>query len=127
MVDISALVDFSLMAQYRSHTQDRLSYLARYLLIFHQKKDIFLEFHNPKVTGAEAKRQDQELRELIANKRAHEIHSSSVAKRRRHTDQEGLQRVNQRADLICRENYLNFMKMHCLGHFASHVQRFGFI
>jgi len=32
---VSALVDFSLMAQYRSHTPDTLSYLERYLLTFH--------------------------------------------------------------------------------------------
>jgi len=32
---VSALVDFSLMAQYRSHTPNTLSYLERYLLTFH--------------------------------------------------------------------------------------------
>jgi len=39
---VSALVDFPLMAQYHSHTPDTLSYLERYLLTFHQTKDIFL-------------------------------------------------------------------------------------
>jgi len=58
---VSALVDFSLMAQYRSHTPDTLSYPERYLLTFHQRKDIFLEFRTSKATHAEANRHDREL------------------------------------------------------------------
>jgi len=60
---VSALVDFSLMAQYCSHTPDTHCYLERYLLPFHQTKDIFLEFRTSKATPAEANRQDRELRE----------------------------------------------------------------
>jgi len=109
------------MAQYRSHTPDTLSYLERYLLTFHQTKDIFLEFRTLKATGAEANRQDRELREPIAKERAHEIRCTSAAKRRRQADQERLQRVNQQADLIRQENHFNFIKMHYLSHFSSHV------
>ena len=109
---VSALVDFSLMAQYRSHTPDTLSYLERYLLTFHQTNYIFLEFCTSKATHAEANRHDQELPELIANERAHEIHRTSAAKRRWQANQERLQRVDQRADLIRCENQFNFIKMH---------------
>ena len=122
---VSALVDFSLMAQYRSHTPDTLSYLERYLLTFHQTKGIFLEFRTSKDTTAEANCQDRELRELIANERAHEIRRTSAAKRRRQADQARLERVNQQAELIRRENHFNFIKMHYLSHFSSHVPRFG--
>jgi len=115
------------MAQYRSHTPDTLSYLERYLLTFPQTKDIFLEFRTSKATRREANREDQELWELIANERAHEIRRTSAAKRRRQADQERLQRVNQPADLIRRENNFNFIKMHYLSHFSSHVRRFGSI
>jgi len=124
---VSALVDFSLMAQYRSHTPDTLSSLERYLLTFHQTKDIFLEFRTSKATLVEANRQDRELRELIANEHAHEIRHTSVAKRRRQVDQESLQRVNQPADLIRRENHFNFIKMNYLRDISSHVRRFGSI
>jgi len=41
---VSALVDFTLMAQYRSHTPDTLSYMENYPPIFQRTKDIFLEF-----------------------------------------------------------------------------------
>jgi len=80
---VTALVDFSLMAQYRSHTPDTLSYLERYQLTFHQTKGIFLEFRTWKATCAEANCQDGELRELIANERADEIRRTSEAKWRR--------------------------------------------
>ena len=39
---VSMLVDFSLMAQYRSNTPDTLSYMESYLQTFHQTKDIVL-------------------------------------------------------------------------------------
>ena len=60
---ISALVDLTLMAQYRCHTPDTLSYMESYLQTFHQRKDIFLVFRTSKATRAQANRQDRELRE----------------------------------------------------------------
>ena len=41
---VSAAVDFSLMAQLRSHTPDTLVYIESYLQTFHRRKNIFLEF-----------------------------------------------------------------------------------
>jgi len=87
---VSALVDFALMAQYHSHTPDRLCYLAMYLLTFQQTKDIFLEFHTAKATLAEANCQVREFQELSTNKRPHEIRRTSVAKQGRQADQERL-------------------------------------
>jgi len=55
---VSALVDFSLMAQYWSHTADTLSYMESYLHTFHRTKDIFLEFRTSKATHTRADRQD---------------------------------------------------------------------
>jgi len=53
---VSALVDFSLMAQYLSHTPDTLVYMERYLQTFHRTKDIFLEYRTWKATRVEANR-----------------------------------------------------------------------
>jgi len=39
---VSALVDLSLMAQYRSHTPHPLVYMERYLQTFYRTKVIFL-------------------------------------------------------------------------------------
>src|SRR5205807_6416026 len=124
---VSALIDFSLMAQYWSHTPETLSYMEKYLLLFHQTKDVFLEFRPSKATRAEANRQDRELREHMANQHARAPPSHSAAKRRRLADEERRQRIDQRADFIQRENHFNFIKMHYLSHFGSHVRRFGSI
>jgi len=75
----------------------------------------------------EANREDRELREPIANECAHEIRRTSAAKRRRHADAESLQPVNQRADLIRRENPFHFITTHYLSHLSSHLRRFGSI
>ena len=124
---VGTLVDFSLMTQYRSHTPDTLAYMERYLQTFHQTKDIFLEIRTSKSTRAEVNRQDRELRILMGNQIAQEAHHISAAQRRRQADQNRLERVNGRADLIQGENHFNFIKMHYLSHCASHVPRFGFI
>jgi len=124
---VSALVDFSLMAQYRSHTPDTLSYMESYRQTFHRTKDIFLEFRTLKATRTRADRQDQELRELMADQRAKDVHHRTIANRCRQADQERVERCNPRVDLIRRENHFNFIKMHYLTHFASHAWRFGSI
>jgi len=41
---IRAVVDFNIMAQYRSHTAETITYMEDYLDTFHRMKDIFLEF-----------------------------------------------------------------------------------
>jgi len=124
---VSALVDLSLMAQYHSYTPDTLVYMERYLQTFHRTKDICIEFCTWKATRAEANHQDRDLRELIANQRANEVRHNTAAKRRRPVDQERLERANQRADQIRREQHFNFIKMHYLSHFAFHVRHFGSI
>ena len=63
----------------------------------------------------------------MANQIAQEAHYISAAQRRWQADQNRLERVNRRADLIQRENHFNFIKMHYLSHFASHVRCVGSI
>jgi len=115
------------MAQYRCHTPDTLSYMESYLQTFHRTKVIFLEFCISKATRAQANRQDRELRELMADQHAKEVCHRTVANRRRLADQERVERSDRWADLIRREHHFNFIKMHYLTHFASHVWRFGSI
>jgi len=63
----------------------------------------------------------------MANQCDNEAGHNTAAKRHRQVDQERLERGNQRADLIRRENHFNYIKMHYPSHFASHVRRFGSI
>jgi len=63
----------------------------------------------------------------MADERAKEVRHRTVANRRPLADQERVERSDRRADLIRRENNFNFIKMHYMTHFASHVQRSGSI
>jgi len=58
----SALVDFNMMPQYRSHTPDTIAYMEDYLDQFHRMKDIFLEFRVTKRTQAKLDKQRKEIR-----------------------------------------------------------------
>ena len=121
---VGALVDLSLMSQYCSHTHNTLSYLENYLQTFHQTKDIFLEFCTSKAACAEANHQDQELRQLISDQRSKEAGPSTAAKRHRQADEERVERFHQQSNLIQYENHFNFIKLHYLSHFATHVWHF---
>ena len=105
------------MAQYRSHTGETLTYMEKYLETFHRTKDIFLEFRTSKATRAQANRQDRELRNQMLDQHAVVAPNVSAAKKRRLADDKRQQRINQREDLMQRENHFNFIKMHYLTHF----------
>jgi len=92
----TALVDFSLMAQYRSHTSDTLSYMESYLQTFNLTKDIFLDFRTSQGTRAQANRQDRELRELMGQQPAQEVHHRTLANRCRLADQERVEMSDRR-------------------------------
>jgi len=121
---VSALVDFTLMAQYCSHTPDTLCYMESYLQTFHRTKVIFFELRTSKATRAQGNRQDRELRELMPNQGAEEVRHITVCNRHRPADQERVERSERPGDLIRRENHFNFIKMHYMTHFASHVRRY---
>ena len=59
---VRSLLDFSMIAQYRSHTQETIGYMEQYLNRFHATKDVFLEFRISKRTHAKVDEQQRELR-----------------------------------------------------------------
>ena len=56
------LVNFNMMAQYRSYTPETIVYIEEYPDRFHRIKDIFLEFPVSKRTRAKVDKQRKELR-----------------------------------------------------------------
>ena len=58
---VRALVNFSMMAQYRSHTSDTIVYMEDYLDRFHKMKGIFLEFRVTKRTLTMVDEQRKEI------------------------------------------------------------------
>ena len=96
-----------------------------YLRTFHRTKDIFLEFHRTKGISAQAKRQDRELRERIANTESTAGGDRSAPNRRPRMDQARFERANQWAELIQWENQFNSTEMQYLNHLVQHVRHFG--
>jgi len=88
---------------------------------------IFLEFGSSEAACVQANRHDWELRELMADHHTKEVHHRTVANRRWLADQQRVEWSDLRAELIRRENHYNFIKMHYLTHFASHLRGFGSI
>ena len=59
---VRSLLDFTMMAQYRSHPPETISYMEEYATQFHETKNIFLEFHISKRTQEKADVLRKELR-----------------------------------------------------------------
>lgn len=121
---VRALVDFSLMAQYQSHTTDTLGYMQQYLKDFHRYKDVFQEFRSSKKTREEANANDELLR-LDLERELQAAGRVPAAKRRRLLDANRTQRTDERVEIFRNKSHFNFIKMHLLVHYCSHVEKFG--
>ena len=107
---VNSLVDFTLIAQYRSHTVETLNYMDGYLDEFHRTKDVFLEFRVSKRIQAEVNVRDETLRHEQA-KRANALETTK-AKRAQIAEDIHVERNDKRLELIQQESHFNFIKMH---------------
>ena len=121
---VRALVDFSLMAQYQSHTEDTLGYMEQYLSEFHRYKEVFQEFRTSKKTRQEADANDEQLR-LNHERELKEAGRIPAAKRRRLLDENRTERTDRREEILRNKSHFNFIKLHLLVHYCSHVRKFG--
>ena len=121
---VRALVDFSLMAQYRSHTPETLGYMKEYLRQFHRHKDIFQEFRTSKRMREEADANDERLR-LELEKELKAAGRVTAARRRQLLDANRIHWAGQREDILRGHSHFNFIKLHLLVHYCSHVRKFG--
>jgi len=118
---LRALVDFNMMAEYRSHTSDTIAYMEDYLDQFHKLKDIFLEFRVTKRTQDKVDKQRKEIR----RQRALVIERVAPSLRRRMRDDNRQEENNLCLDLARGQSHFNFIKMHLLSHFCDHIRQFG--
>jgi hypothetical protein len=121
---VRALVDFSLLAQYQSHTPDTLGYMERYLRDFHHHKHVFQEFRTSKKTRMGAAANDQQLR-FEFERQMKDAGRVSAAKRRRILAANRAQRTEEHEEYLRSQSHFNFIKIHLLVHYSSHVREFG--
>ena len=118
---VRALVDFKLMAQYRSEAPETIAYMEEYLDWFHRMKDICLEFRVSKQTRAKVDKQRKDLR----HQRAQSNMGVAPSKRRRRLEEDRDEENELRIDKIHTESHFNFVKLHLLSHFSDHIRQFG--
>jgi len=63
---VRSLLDFTIMAQYQSHTPETISYMEQYVTQFHETKDIIFEFRISKRMQEKADELRKALRRQIA-------------------------------------------------------------
>jgi len=118
---VRALVDFNIMAQYRRHTAEKITYMEDFLDMFHKMKDIFLEF---RVTKRKRAKIDEQRRELRHDRpKTREGIAPSQGRLIRDAARE--EETERPMDLIFCELHFNFIKMHLLSNFCHHISLFG--
>ena len=118
---VRSRLDFTMMAQYQSHTAETISYMEEYARQFHETKDIFLEFRISKWTQEKANELGKELR----RKRAQMRKGVPLSQRCRIRDDDREAESDQRMELIHSESHFNFVKMDLISHFRDHIYMFG--
>ena len=118
---VRALVDFNMIAQYRSHTPETIAYTEEYLDQFHRMKEIFLEYRVTKRTQAKVDKQPKEIRCQSALMRER----VATSQRRRMRDDDRDEQDKLHMDMIHGESLFNFIKRHLLRHFCDHIRQFG--
>ena len=122
------MIDFHLLAQYKTHTETTLKYMHDSLKAFHEEKSIFQEFR----VGKRAKKGiDKSVAELASTQAAETLgrkrSGESATKRRMVALRQREELAAMREDEAIENAHFNFIKMHLLEHFGSTVQRFGSI
>jgi len=118
---VRALVDFSMMAQYRSHMSHTIAYMEHYLDQFHRMKGIFLEFRLTKRTLAKVDEQRREIR----HHRMQMSQPVAPSKHRRISDDNREEKHQRPLELIHRKSHFVFIKIYLLSPFSDHIRQFG--
>lgn len=112
-------VDFSLICQFKSHSDQTIKYMEQYLEGFHSYKDVFLEFRAGKKAKLDARMAAGEVREMLEEVEG-TVYQRRKAKEdiRRNAQETGTQSAID-------GSHFNFPKMHALCHMSEYISRFG--
>lgn len=119
------LTDFHLYAQYRRHTDATVKYMANSLRLFHQTKDVFLQYRAGKTVRKEAKDairlMSDRQRETFATNRP----NMTPAARKRQLERDQKERAIHLQELLEEKAHYNIPKIHLLSHYADQIPLFG--
>ena len=123
---VQSIVDFTLMSQYTSHTDETIEYHEQYLKAYHDHKDVFKEYRRDKSTG----RKVREVTARIGGENSQVINQyrlagATAAKRPCIADEERRNLDGLVADIYDEDIDFNFVQIHLLSHFRDHIRRYG--
>ena len=126
LTGVRSIVDFTLISQYKSHTDKTIPYLEQYLKAFHDHKDVFKEYQKDKSTMRKVREVNTRIRsENSEVLNQHRLSGATAAKRCRIAD-EHRQDLDEIIAYIYDEDVdFNLVKLHLLSHFGDHVRRVG--
>ena len=107
---VQSIVDFTLMSQYTSHTDETIEYLEPYLKVFHDHEDIFKEYRRDKSTARKVREVTARIRgknSEILNQ--HLLAEATAAKRRRIADKQRRNLDGLVADIYHEDVDFNFV------------------
>jgi len=118
---VRRLIDFTIMAQYRSHTPVNISYMEEYATQLHKTKDMFLEFHISKWTQEKA----DELRNELCCQQAQMRERVPPSQRRQIRDNDREEENDQCMEFIHSKSNFTFLNMHLIYLFHDQFYMFG--
>ena len=124
---VKGIIYFHLMAQYRSHTDATLQYMNDYLADFHRHKEVFLQYRAGKITKRAAASSGAAFAAQLKEARESEPGWTrlSVTAKNRQIDRDKALAAMQMEAALKDDSSFNFVKMHLLTHFTSHVKELG--
>jgi len=123
---VRSIIDFTLMSQYKSHTDETIQYLEQYLKAFQDHKDVFKEYRKDKSTMRKVREVTTRIRsENSEVLNQHCLLGATVAKSCRIADEQYRDFDEIVADIYHEDVDFNLVKIHLLSHFRDHAWRFG--
>ena len=123
---IRSIVDFTLMSQYKSHTDKTIQYLEQNLKDFHDDKEVFKEYRKDKSTTRKLTEVTTRIRgENSEVLNQHCLSGTTAAKRRRIADAQSRDFVGIVADIYEEDVDFSFVKIHLLSHCRDDGSLFG--
>ncbi|KAF8440641.1 hypothetical protein BGX38DRAFT_1205503 [Terfezia claveryi] len=121
---VCSITDFYLMTQYDSHTDETISYLEKYLCVFHETKDVFLRFRAGKVAKRAAAEAHKDLLQEQKQAEASVKHLTVLEKVK--LQQGNTFERRELVDEILKEgSHYNFPKIHLISYYAEQIPKFG--
>jgi len=118
-----SITDFYLLTQYDSHTDQMISYLHKYLRMFHETNDVFLHFR----AGKKAKRVAADVYKTLLQEQT-EVQASvqdlSPSEKARLRQENTLERRELMDEILKDGAYYNFPKIHLISHYAEQIPKF---